>query len=289
MIRRGDDGRFGPLHGEATRHRRRDALALRPAQSTDGRPVIDFRLGCRALDASIRSESAMERGRANGRMDGKLIEVSSYSLAGFYGVISGMLYAANDVEWVITGRATGTNIDIETIVQHLRKTPSGQEPAPPPFQGTAALDLTIVGRGITLGRGRATERRRRSVPGALGSVERHQSWPGRNAGGHRGRPDPVHRIRRAARRILGRCQVRRHGWPSRRNGGAWRFCGGVRPCHRRDGTRRAGRSTRSADDHAARAGRHLGAPIRPIRGSASIADLRGARGCHSILGPSRSG
>ena len=59
-------------------------------------------------------------------------------------------YAANDVEWAITGRATGTNIDIETIVQHLRKTPSGQEPPPPPFQGTAALDLTIVGRGLTL-------------------------------------------------------------------------------------------------------------------------------------------
>jgi hypothetical protein len=61
-----------------------------------------------------------------------------------------MLYAASDVEWVITGRATGTNIDIETVVQHLRNTPSGQEPPPPPFQGTAALDLSVVGRGATL-------------------------------------------------------------------------------------------------------------------------------------------
>ncbi len=89
-------------------------LALRPAQTSDGRPVIDFRLDAERWALPFGPKVKWSEVRANGRIDGKLIEVSSYSLAGFYGVISGMLYAASDVEWVITGRATGTNIDIET-------------------------------------------------------------------------------------------------------------------------------------------------------------------------------
>jgi hypothetical protein len=86
--------------------------------------------------------------RANGRIDGRLIEVSSFSLAGFYGVVTGMLYAAADVEWVITGRTAGTNLDVEAMLLHLRKTPAGEGTLP--FQGTATLDLTVVGRGSQL-------------------------------------------------------------------------------------------------------------------------------------------
>jgi hypothetical protein len=72
-------------------------------------------------------------------------------LAGFFGVISGIVYAASDVEWAITGIAGASNIDIESVLQTLR--PSGQnlEEAPPTaVQGTASLDLTLVGRGPSL-------------------------------------------------------------------------------------------------------------------------------------------
>ena len=150
MIRRGADGRFGPLTVRQLDTEGAMRIVLRPAQSSDGRPVLDFRLDAERWTLPFGPKVRWSEVRANGRIDGKLIEVSSYSLAGFYGVTSGMLYAASDVEWVITGRATGTNIDIETVVQHLRNTPSGQEPPPPPFQGTAALDLSVVGRGATL-------------------------------------------------------------------------------------------------------------------------------------------
>jgi hypothetical protein len=61
-----------------------------------------------------------------------------------------MMYAASDIEWVITGRTAGQNLDIEAMAQHLRKAPAGQEPILSPLQGTASLDLTVVGRGQTL-------------------------------------------------------------------------------------------------------------------------------------------
>ena len=150
LIRRGDDGRFGPLLVRQLDIDGTMKLALRPAQTADGRPVIDFRLDAERWALPFGPRVKWNEVRANGRVDGKLIEVSSYSVAGFYGVMTGMLYAASDVEWVITGRAGGTNVDIETVVNHLRKAPAGQDGVQSPFQGTANLDLTVVGRGATL-------------------------------------------------------------------------------------------------------------------------------------------
>jgi hypothetical protein len=150
VIRRGDDGRFGPLIVRQLEGEGAMKLALRPAQTSDGRPVLDFRLDGDRWALPFGPRVRWNEVRANGRVDGRLIEVSSYSMAGFYGVVSGMLYAASDVEWVITGLANGTNIDLESVMQHLRKAPAGQEPATPPVQGTATLNLTVVGRGATL-------------------------------------------------------------------------------------------------------------------------------------------
>lgn len=150
VLRRGDDGRFGPLIVRQLEGEGAMKLALRPAQTSDGRPVLDFRLDGDRWALPFGPRVRWNEVRANGRVDGRLIEVSSYSMAGFYGVVSGMLYAASDVEWVITGLANGTNIDLESVMQHLRKAPAGQEPATPPVQGTATLNLTVVGRGATL-------------------------------------------------------------------------------------------------------------------------------------------
>jgi hypothetical protein len=150
LIRRGDDGRFGPLLVRQLDTDGAMKLALRPARTSDGRSVIDFRLDAERWTLPFGPKVRWSEVRANGRVDGKLIEISSYSLAGFYGVMTGMLYAASDVEWVITGRTAGTNVDIETVVSHLRKAPAGQDAASAPFQGTANLDLTVVGHGSTL-------------------------------------------------------------------------------------------------------------------------------------------
>jgi hypothetical protein len=150
VLRRGGDGRFGPLVVRQLDSDGTMRLALRPAQTSDGRPVIDFRLDADRWDLPFGPKVRWNEVRANGRIDGKLVEISSYSLAGFYGVVTGMLYAASDVEWVITGRTAAQNLDIEAIVQHMRKGPAGQDPPPAPMQGTASLDLTVLGRGETL-------------------------------------------------------------------------------------------------------------------------------------------
>jgi hypothetical protein len=89
--------------------------------------------------------------RANGRIAGNVLEVSTFTLAGFFGVTTGTVFAATDVEWVITGFATASNIDVEAVLQTLRPQGQGtQEAAPAPLQGTAALNLTIAGRGPSL-------------------------------------------------------------------------------------------------------------------------------------------
>lgn len=149
LLRRGGDGRFGalqvrPLDADGTMR-----LSLRPAQTADGRPVLDFRLDADRWALPFGPQVKWNEVRANGRIDGQLIEVSSYSLAGFYGVVTGMMYAASDVEWVITGRTVGTNLDVEAILQYLRKKPAADGTLAP-FQGTATMDLAVVGRGSRL-------------------------------------------------------------------------------------------------------------------------------------------
>lgn len=149
LLRRGDDGRFGALVVRELDSEHPMRLTLRPGQA-DGRQVVEFRLDAERWALPFGPRVRWNEVRATGRLDSRLIEITNYSLVGFYGAVTGMMYAATDVEWVITGRAAATNIDIEAVVQYLRQTPQGQEPPPPPFQGTAALDLTVVGRGQTL-------------------------------------------------------------------------------------------------------------------------------------------
>jgi len=164
VLRRGGDGRFGPLQIRQLDTDGAMRVSLRPAQTADGRAVLDFRLDADRWALPFGPQVKWNEVRANGRIDGNLIEVSSYSLAGFYGVVTGMLYAASDVEWVITGRTAGTNLDVEAILQYLRKGPA-QEGAIAPFQGTAALDLMVVGRG-----GRLDEAVQQAVLGGPFSV-----------------------------------------------------------------------------------------------------------------------
>jgi hypothetical protein len=149
LLRRGGDGRFGPLQVRQLDTDGAMRVTLRPAQTADGRPVLDFRLDAERWALPFGPKVKWNEVRASGRVDGKLIEVTSYSLAGFYGVVTGMLYAASDVEWVITGRTAGSNLDVEAILQHARQMPAAEGVALP-FQGTATLDLVMVGRGSRL-------------------------------------------------------------------------------------------------------------------------------------------
>lgn len=138
-------------------------LTLRQLDADGGAMQLQFRSSGTGADAeSIDFDLQAERWalpvgprvrwntvRARGRLFGQVIEVSEYSLAGFFGVTSGLMYAASDVEWVVTGTASAANIDVESVLQSLGKR-AGQQESLPALQGTATLSLTVAGRGGTL-------------------------------------------------------------------------------------------------------------------------------------------
>ncbi|MBC8119402.1 MAG: hypothetical protein H7X75_07505, partial [Burkholderiaceae bacterium] len=152
VLRRGADGSFGalvlrPLDAESPVQ-----LSFRPGRMPDGRESIEFRLTADRWMPPFGPRVRWNEVQASGRIYDNVVEVSDFTLAGFFGVTSGTLYAATDVEWVITGIAGASNIDVESVMQALR--PAGQAaPAdgpPTAMQGTATMSLTIVGRGPTL-------------------------------------------------------------------------------------------------------------------------------------------
>lgn len=81
-----------------------------------------------------------------------LIEIPEFLLVGFFGSIKGSAYAANDVRWVVTGYATGANLDTEAVLRHV----TGGRPSDEssrrqvPLSGTAGFDLLLAGYGPSL-------------------------------------------------------------------------------------------------------------------------------------------
>jgi hypothetical protein len=82
-----------------------------------------------------------------------LIEIPEFLLAGFFGSVKGSAYAASDVHWVVTGNATGTNLDIEAILRQAAgsKVTDESNRRQMPLAGTAAFDLLLAGHGPSLG------------------------------------------------------------------------------------------------------------------------------------------
>ena len=153
LLRRGEDGNFGPLILRPLEGNDGGTMQIqfRPAPATEGPEVVDFSLQAERWALPVGPKVRWSEVRAAGRINGNVLEVSSYTLAGFFGVTTGMLFAATDVEWVITGIANATNIDVESVLQSLRPRGQGaQEALPTSIQGTATLSLTMVGRGATL-------------------------------------------------------------------------------------------------------------------------------------------
>lgn len=149
VLRRTEDGTFGPM---TFRQQGTDGSAMqmqfRPAAEPE---AVEFTLAAERWAVPVGPRVRWNEVRANGRIAGNVLEVSNFSLAGFFGVTTGTVFAATDVEWVITGYAAASNIDVEAVLQTLRPKGQATQDAPvSPLQGTAALNLTIVGRGPSL-------------------------------------------------------------------------------------------------------------------------------------------
>ena len=71
-------------------------------------------------------------------------------MTGFFGITTGSVFVAGDVEWVVTGTAEAGKVDVETVLRSLRApTQALLEGQPSAMQGTAAMSLVVVGRGAT--------------------------------------------------------------------------------------------------------------------------------------------
>ncbi|MCA3217022.1 MAG: hypothetical protein ING59_00340 [Burkholderiales bacterium] len=91
---------------------------------------------------------------ASGQVSPDLLLVDRYVGSSFYGVTQGLLVAARDVEWALTGTAQVININLEQLFRGLRPAAGGAglDPSRSPFAGSASMNLVISGRGPTLGR-----------------------------------------------------------------------------------------------------------------------------------------
>ena len=90
---------------------------------------------------------------ASGSMLPNRVEVRSYSISGFYGVLTGTMAAAMDTGWTLVGSMKGANLDVESIVAHASGRPEDKVVRGDPtlaLNGTAAIDGRFEGNGATL-------------------------------------------------------------------------------------------------------------------------------------------
>jgi hypothetical protein len=148
VLRRTENGKFGPL---TVRQQDADAGAMQMQIRPGAEPeAVEFELGAERWALPVGPRVRWNEVRANGKIAGRVVEVSNFTLAGFFGVTTGTVFAASDVEAVITGFATASNIDVDAVLQTLRPQGQGTQEAPvSPLQGTAGLSLTILARGAS--------------------------------------------------------------------------------------------------------------------------------------------
>ena len=148
-MRRGDDGRFGPLLlNELASDDSSMQVQFRPSTGDPG--AIDFTLDAQRWAIPVGPRTRWSNVRASGNIRGNILEVSSYTLTGFFGITTGTVFVAGDVEWVVTGIAEAGKVDVETVLDSLRGPKQGPtEGRPAAMQGTAALNLVMLGRGVT--------------------------------------------------------------------------------------------------------------------------------------------
>jgi hypothetical protein len=153
VARRAADGRFAPISLSAVGTDGRMKLTV--ARRLDGEwgETVDFQLDAADWALPVGPGARWSEVVASGRVRPNLIQVDNYSLAGSYGVVQGLIVAAHDVEWAITGSARAPNLDLESVLLHFKGKPAEERAkgqAAVAMHGTAQLNLVIAGRGDTL-------------------------------------------------------------------------------------------------------------------------------------------
>jgi hypothetical protein len=153
VARRGSDGRFAPVTLAEIGTEGRMRLTLSIGTDDDRGEVVRFQLDATNWALPVGPTARWSEIVASGRVRPNLIEVDAYSLGGAFGVVQGLVVAARDVEWVVTGTARAPNLDLESVLLHFAGKPAEERPkgqAAVPMHGTAVLGLLVAGRGDTL-------------------------------------------------------------------------------------------------------------------------------------------
>jgi hypothetical protein len=140
------------------------AFSAATLKSADGGTVLNASVAPGADAASIQFDATnwlatvgpavrWNEVHASLRVRPGLIEIPDFLLVGYFGSVKGAAYAANDVEWVVTGAAVGTSLDIEAVLKQAAA-PAGGGDAPTrragPLGGTAGFELLFSGRGPSM-------------------------------------------------------------------------------------------------------------------------------------------
>lgn len=153
VARRGFDGRFAPVALTEIGNEGRMKLTVSARADNDWGETVDFHLDAANWALPAGPGARWTEVVASGRVRSNLIEVDSFSLGGAFGVVQGLMVAARDVEWVVTGTARAPNLDLESVLLHFKGKPAEERPkgqSAVPMHGTAVLNLLVAGRGETL-------------------------------------------------------------------------------------------------------------------------------------------
>jgi hypothetical protein len=150
VVRRGDNGALASIQMEMLDIDGQMRMKITPRGA--GEPV-DFSLEALRWKAPIGPSAPWSDLIASGQASPNLLMVDRYVGSNFYGVTQGLLVAARDVEWAVTGTARAININLEQLFRGLRPASNGAEADAfrSPFTGLASMNLVISGRGPTLG------------------------------------------------------------------------------------------------------------------------------------------
>ncbi len=153
VARRGPDGRFAPVTLVEIGGEGQMKLTVSHAADEGWGEAVDFQLEAANWVLPAGPATRWAEVVANGRVRPNLIEVEQYSVVGAFGAVQGLVVAARDVEWVVTGTARALNLDLESVLLNFAGKPAAERPkgqSGVPMHGTAVLSLLVAGRGNTL-------------------------------------------------------------------------------------------------------------------------------------------
>lgn len=144
VARRQADGRFGRLAIRRADLPQGRWEATVSGATLDGPLVFEFE----ASDAALPFGPALRWSeiRANGSVSADRVRVSHFSLAGFYGVVTGALLAQKTDDWGVDGVVEVANLDLDALAGRR----VGEPGASSVLQGVASAKLELEGQGATL-------------------------------------------------------------------------------------------------------------------------------------------